>query len=148
MMPQLALLVQPSNARIRDDMYANVLIPVFDVQDAHLTYVGALMALAMTSNQLWQFRLSRVVWRFLRQAEIDVANIYELDHAMREVITSVRQAKTAEDISHFEQFFVVSDWNGNDVILASDRPVTLANRDEFCRRREQLRIGQLTPSLA
>jgi hypothetical protein len=53
---------------------------------------------------------------------------------MREVITSVWQAKTAEDLSHLEQFFVVSDWKGNDFILASDRPVTLTNRDEFCPR--------------
>jgi hypothetical protein len=52
---------------------------------------------------------------------------------MREVIASVRQAKTAEDLSHLERFFVVSDWNGNNIILASDRSVTLANRDEFCR---------------
>jgi hypothetical protein len=67
---------------------------------------------------------------------------------MREVITSVRQAKTAEDLSHIEQFFIVIDWNRNDVILASDYPVTPANRDEFCRRWEELWIGQLMPSLA
>jgi hypothetical protein len=53
---------------------------------------------------------------------------------MREVITSVRQAKTAEDLSHLEQFFVVTDWNGNDVILASGCSVILTNRDEFCQR--------------
>jgi hexokinase len=87
----------------------------------------------MISNQRQQRRFTRIVWRFLRDWEIDVADIYELDEAMREVITSVRQAKTAEDLSHLEQFFVISDWNGNDVILASDRPMTVANRDEFCR---------------
>jgi hypothetical protein len=53
---------------------------------------------------------------------------------MREVITSMRQAKTAEDLSHLEQFFVVRNWNRSDTILASDRPMTLANRDELCRQ--------------
>jgi hypothetical protein len=82
------------------------------------------MAVVMTSNQPQQFRLSRLVWRFLRNGKIDVA--------MREEITSVRQEKTAEDLTHLEQNFVISDWNGNDVILASDRPVTVDNRRESC----------------
>jgi hypothetical protein len=101
----------------------------------------------MVPNQPQQFRFNRLVWRFLRNGKIDVADIYKLDDAMCEVITSVRQAKTAEDLSHLEQFFVASDWNGNDVILASDCLVTVANRDKFCRRWEKLQIEQLVSSL-
>jgi hypothetical protein len=86
----------------------------------------------MISNQPHP-EFNRLVWRFLRDGEINLASIYELDDAMPEVITSVRWAKTAEDLSHLEQFFVVSGWNGNDLNLASDGSVTLANRDEFCR---------------
>jgi hypothetical protein len=110
------------------------MIIVLEGQDARLPYIGAFMAAAMRSNQPQQFRFSRLVWRFLRNGEIGVAEIYELGDAMREVITSVRQAKTAENLSHLGQFFVVSDWNGNEIILVSGRSVTLANRDEFCRR--------------
>jgi hypothetical protein len=87
----------------------------------------------MISNQPPQFRFDRLVWRFLRDREIDLANIYALDDAMREVMISVQQARTTEDLSHLEWFFVVSDWNRNDVILASDRPVTFIHPDEFSR---------------
>jgi hypothetical protein len=85
----------------------------------------------MISNQPQLFRFSRLVWQFLRNREIDVAYICELDDAMREVITIVRQANTAEDLSHLEQFFVVSDYDRNDAILASDHSVTLVNHNEF-----------------
>jgi hypothetical protein len=37
----------------------------------------------------------------------------------------VRRAKAAEDLSRLGQLFVFSDWNGNEVILAADRPVSL-----------------------
>jgi hypothetical protein len=96
MMPQLGLFVQPPNDRIRDGRRQNVLIPVLEGPDACLPYVGALMSAAMIPTQPQQFRFSRFVWRFLRDAEIAVADLSELDDAMREAITSVRQAKTAE----------------------------------------------------
>jgi hypothetical protein len=119
MIPQLGLFMQPLNDRIRDSRRQNVLIPILEDQDARLSSIGALMAAAMISNQPQQFRFSRLIWWFLRDGEIDVADIYELDDAMREIITSAPQVKTAEDLSHLEQFFVVSDWNGNNVILAN-----------------------------
>jgi hypothetical protein len=72
----------------------------------------------MISNRLQQFRFSRLVWWFLRDGKVNVADICELDDAMREIITSVRQTKAADDFSHLEQIFVVCDWNGTDIILA------------------------------
>jgi hypothetical protein len=77
-----------------------------------MRYARALMASAMMSNQPQQFRFNRLVWRFLRNREIDVADIEKLGDAMREETTSVRQAKTTEDLSLLEWFFIVSDWNG------------------------------------
>jgi hypothetical protein len=88
----------------------------------------------MAPAQPQQFRFSQFVWRFLRNGEIEVADISELDDAMREAITNVRQAKTPEDLSHLEQFFVVSDWNGNNVILASatrrPSPIAMSSADD------------------
>jgi hypothetical protein len=66
---------------------------------------------------------------------------------MQRVIAAVRGCRTAAEIDALAIDFAVGDWAGNAVALRPDTPVTIENRDAFCRLFIEARISQITVPL-